>query len=245
MYLNHQASALSYDKGYEIPRTDFTIGKMLGSGNFGSVYEGEVKGLFGPNSKTKVAVKTVNDSTDVSRLTALLCEIKILGKIEPHLSLLTMLGACAAGLESDGELYLLLEHCLHGNLKSYLIEKRSQFKNGYNHQLLSEWAYGIAQGMQYLNSHRIMHGDLAARNILLGHDLVAKVSDFGLSKSMYDKYRYRKTNRKYVPWKWMAIEYLQDGCFHSTPMHGATVSFCGRFSPLGKNLTLEKGWTLS
>uniref|UniRef100_A0A0K2TQJ0 Fibroblast growth factor receptor 1Alike [Xiphosphorus maculatus] n=1 Tax=Lepeophtheirus salmonis TaxID=72036 RepID=A0A0K2TQJ0_LEPSM len=214
MYLNHQASALSYDQGYEIPRCDFTIGKMLGSGNFGSVYEGEVCGLFGPTSKTKAAVKTVNDSTDISRLTALLCEIKILGKIEPHLSLLSMLGACAAGLENDGELYLLLEHCPHGNLKSYLIEKRSQFKNGYNNQLLTEWAYGIAQGLKYLNSYRIMHGDLAARNILLGHDLVAKVSDFGLSKSMYDKYRYRKTNRQYVPWKWMAIEYLQDGCFH-------------------------------
>ncbi len=68
--------------------------------------------------------------------------------------------------------------------------------------------------MEYLAGKKIMHGDLAARNILLGEQLTAKVGDFGLSKSMYyDNIRYKKINRKYVPWKWMALEYLNDGCF--------------------------------
>jgi serine/threonine protein kinase len=42
---------------------------------------------------------------------------------------------------------------------------------------------------------------------------VAKVSDFGLSKTFYDNVRYKKRFRHYVPWKWMAIEYLKDACF--------------------------------
>ena len=42
---------------------------------------------------------------------------------------------------------------------------------------------------------------------------MAKVSDFGLSKTFYDNVRYKNRFRHYVPWKWMAIEYLKDACF--------------------------------
>ena len=59
-----------------------------------------------------------------------------------------------------------------------------------------------------------MHGDLAARNVLIcsdiGHstDLVAKVADFGLAKNFYDNVRYKKTKRQYLPWKWMVTHIL-------------------------------------
>ena len=46
--------------------------------------------------------------------------------------------------------------------------------------------------------------------------LVAKISDFGLSKTFYDNIRYKKQKRQYVPWKWMALEYLQTGQFTIT-----------------------------
>ena len=61
-----------------------------------------------------------------------------------------------------------------------------------------------------------MHGDLAARNILLNsqgkgkdHHLVAKVADFGLSKNLYQNVYYKKSERKMLPWKWMAFEFFQ------------------------------------
>jgi FMS-like tyrosine kinase 1 len=37
-----------------------------------------------------------------------------------------------------------------------------------------------------------MHGDLAARNILLADDNIVKICDFGLAKSMYKSDNYRK-----------------------------------------------------
>jgi len=68
--------------------------------------------------------------------------------------------------------------------------------------------------MTYLASRKIMHGDLAARNILVGENFVAKISDFGLSKFMYYNQDYKKTTRRLIPWAWMATEYLQTGEFN-------------------------------
>ena len=76
--------------------------------------------------------------------------------------------------------------------------------------------------MDFLSERNIYHGDLAARNVLLGNDPtnantpLAKVADFGLAKNFYEYLTYEKKNRKLVPWKWMAPEYLQTGCFTIT-----------------------------
>jgi hypothetical protein len=45
----------------------FTLGTTLGSGHFGSVFMGEATGLIYPESKTKVAVKTVNNVLDLAQ----------------------------------------------------------------------------------------------------------------------------------------------------------------------------------
>ena len=44
--------------------------------------------------------------------------------------------------------------------------------------------------------------------------LIAKVADFGLSKKFYvDIKTYEKRSRVFVPWRWMAIEFLLDHYF--------------------------------
>ena len=40
------------------------------------------------------------------------------------------------------------------------------------------------KGLEYLTSQSVMHGDLAIRNVLLDKNKTAKISDFGLAKSM-------------------------------------------------------------
>ena len=40
------------------------------------------------------------------------------------------------------------------------------------------WAYQITRGMEYLASQRVMHGDLACRNVLLADNNVIKICDF-------------------------------------------------------------------
>ena len=220
MCLNQQVSCLSYDPKREIDRGNFTIGKLLGAGNYGSVWDGVARGLLHPGSSTKVAIKTVNDELQEAQFASLWVEMKILGHLDLHPNLVNLLGSCIAEM-TDWRLWLLLEYCHNGDMKNFLIGKRAQMRDAIagnvatdmEARLFLRWAHGIAKGMQYLASKRIMHGDLAARNILLDENLVAKVSDFGLAKAMYDNVGYKKNARVYVPWKWMALEFLTDGCF--------------------------------
>ena len=39
---------------------------------------------------------------------------------------------------------------------------------------------------------------------------IAMVADFGLSKNLYYDTTYEKENRLEIPWKWTALEYLQN-----------------------------------
>uniref|UniRef100_A0A0P5A089 receptor protein-tyrosine kinase n=1 Tax=Daphnia magna TaxID=35525 RepID=A0A0P5A089_9CRUS len=80
---------------------------------------------------------------------------------------------------------------------------------------LISWSFQIARGMDYLVSKKVLHGDLAARNILLADYGVVKVADFGMSKNLYYKENYKKKGRGLLPVKWMAIESLTDRIFSS------------------------------
>ena len=63
-----------------------------------------------------------------------------------------------------------------------------------NRDLIS-WSVQIARGMDYLVSKKVLHGDLAARNVLLADDGVVKVADFGLARQLYNDYEYKKQGR--------------------------------------------------
>ncbi|XP_046747840.1 vascular endothelial growth factor receptor 1-like [Diprion similis] len=75
------------------------------------------------------------------------------------------------------------------------------------------WAWQVSRGMDYLSSRNVLHGDLAARNILLADDNVVKICDFGLAKNMYKDDNYKKKGDGPLPIKWMAIESIRDRIF--------------------------------
>lgn len=75
------------------------------------------------------------------------------------------------------------------------------------------WSFQVARGMDYLASRKVLHGDLAARNILLSEDNIVKICDFGLARSMYKNDNYKKKGEAPLPFKWLALESISDHTF--------------------------------
>ena len=223
--INLQNHVIPYLPRLEMNSNFFEIEKHLGCGNFGTVYKGMAWDLFYPGSTSTVAIKTINDSSKDDDVIQLISEIKPLSHIDLHCNVVGLMGACTSEMETEKEIWMLLEFCETGDLKNYLANNQEILRYSFGQdpadeslssRLLIRWAYNIAKGMEYLSSKRIMHGDLAARNILLSsgggdnnYHLLAKISDFGLSKNLYRNLYYKKTERNQVPWKWMAFEFLE------------------------------------
>ena len=212
----------------EVERNRFAVGDKIGSGNFGTVHKGELKGLFDAHTTTTVAIKSINGKKlDEIEVENMISEIKIMSNLSPHLNIVSMIASCSSEFAENEKLWLLLEFCQHGDLKQYLEINKTEIisensTSSINQRCLIQWAYDVASGMEFLASNQIMHGDLAARNILMdenpiqGRHPVAKVADFGLSKKFNDYLIYEKEARLLVPWRWMAIEYLNDNYFTLT-----------------------------
>ncbi|KAI8494280.1 Leucine-rich repeat-containing protein 15 [Branchiostoma belcheri] len=78
----------------------------------------------------------------------------------------------------------------------------------------------VARGPDVRNDHiaqsRYVHGDLAARNVLVGKRLHVKISDFGLAEDINSRGYRRQDRLQRVPWKWMAPERLESGEAYTT-----------------------------
>ncbi|XP_042973115.1 probable receptor-like protein kinase At5g24010 [Carya illinoinensis] len=152
---------------------------LIGEGGFGKVYKGTLQ-----NGMT-VAVKR-SDQKHGQGLPEFETEVLVLSKIR-HLHLVSLIGYC----EERFEMILVYEFMENGTLRDHLYDPNEKSKRSSKRSKLSwkqrlEICIGSAKGLHYLHtcSHGgIIHRDVKSTNILLNKNYVAKVADFGLSKS--------------------------------------------------------------
>ncbi|XP_056460280.1 tyrosine-protein kinase ABL2-like isoform X2 [Gadus chalcogrammus] len=185
-----------HDK-WEMERTDITMKHKLGGGNYGEVY----LGIWFKRSR-RVAVKKIKE--DTMEVEELLKEAALMKEIK-HPNLVQLLGVCT--LETP--FYIVTEYMPNGNLLDYL---RKCDRKETNAVVLLYMATQISSAMEYLEKKNFIHGDLAARNCLVGENHVVKVADFGLSRLMTGETYTAHAGAKF-PIKWTAPEGLDNNTF--------------------------------
>ncbi|XP_017043910.2 proto-oncogene tyrosine-protein kinase receptor Ret [Drosophila ficusphila] len=209
----------SGDAKWEFPRDKLQLDTVLGEGEFGQVLKGYATDIAGLPGITTVAVKTLKKGANSVEYMALLSEFQLLQEVS-HPNVIKLLGACTS---SEAPL-LIIEYARYGSLRSYLRLSRKiecagvDFADGVepvNVKMVLTFAWQICKGMAYLTELKLVHRDLAARNVLLADGKICKISDFGLTRDVYEDDAYLKRSRDRVPVKWMAPESLADHVYTS------------------------------
>ncbi|KAJ8358695.1 hypothetical protein SKAU_G00152200 [Synaphobranchus kaupii] len=171
--------------------------KVLGSGVFGTVHKGVWTPEGEDNSlKIPVAIKTIQDRTGRQTFTEITDHMLAMGSLD-HAYIVRLLGVCPGAC-----LQLVTQLSPQGSLLDHIRLR----KDSLDPQRLLNWCVQIAKGMYYLEEHRMVHRNLAARNVLLKSDYIVQISDYGIADLLYPDDKKYFYNEVKTPIKWMALE---------------------------------------
>ncbi|XP_019643273.1 PREDICTED: receptor tyrosine-protein kinase erbB-4-like [Branchiostoma belcheri] len=214
---------------WETSSRHLTLGHLVGMGMFGHVIRAKLKTSTG--EIITIAAKAVRRK-DTQCYRNFYKEAAILVAVhedEQHDNLRSNIIQLLGLVNEASQKYILMEYASNGNLLSLLRQTRRQ--NGAAASLPHHLRYAIhvARALQELQHLAITHCDVAARNVLITADDVAKLADFGLARDVYatvqhvtdDAHRREQRARRdnpaaedevyILPLNWMSPESLETG----------------------------------
>ncbi|KAG5498807.1 hypothetical protein JKF63_03096 [Porcisia hertigi] len=160
----HYSSLLSLDE-----METFSCGPALGKGSYGTVHLGILT-----NGKL-VAVKYVNVvSESPEALASVKAEVNMLRELS-HPNIIRYFGAHTI----HDTMLVFMEFAVGGSLTS-IVRKFTHLTEA----VMQLYTFQILRGLQYLHGKGVVHRDIKGENILIDGYGVAKLADFGCSKSL-------------------------------------------------------------
>ncbi|GKC12298.1 protein kinase, ATP binding site-containing protein [Tanacetum coccineum] len=150
---------------------------QIGDGGFGVVYKGQPSERW---QNRTVAIKCLRPESYQGEY-EFRNELNMIFSFN-HENIIPYIGYCDEGNEK----IIVYEFASNGSLDCHINDKNRRRCLTWEHRL--KICLGAARGLDYLHSglgedNKVIHRDVKSGNILLDHNLVAKVCDFGLSKS--------------------------------------------------------------
>ncbi|KAG0257413.1 hypothetical protein DFQ27_005157 [Actinomortierella ambigua] len=151
------------DSAAQVDPAGLVVGKIIGSGSFGTVYQGRWQ-------TRRVAIKVVHVKHDAVNSRVVRREIALLERLQ-HRHIIQFYGTASY----NDNLVLIMDYAEGGSLQSAIVR----------HML--DWptrvriAQEIARGLAYLHHEYIIHRDLKSANVLLTRHMEVKLVDFGLA----------------------------------------------------------------
>ncbi|CAL5408653.1 unnamed protein product [Camellia sinensis] len=153
--------------------------------HYGSVY----KGVLGSDGLT-VAVKVLN-LTEKGATKSFVEECNALRGIR-HQNLIKIITTCSS-IDSKGDDFkaIVFEFMPNGSLEEWLHQSEDEQDHQRSLSLTQRLrtAMEVASALQYLHHHcqeALIHGNLKPSNILMDHDMIARMGDFGVAHLLSD-----------------------------------------------------------
>ncbi|MBA0659501.1 hypothetical protein Goklo_011635 [Gossypium klotzschianum] len=164
---------------------DFSMENLLGEGGYGRVYKGKLK------DGQLIAAK-VRKQESTQGFSEFNSEVSVLS-FARHKNIVMLLGYFC----KDKLNILVYEYICNKSLHWHLFGKLNSSIIAYNTENVLDWhqrraiAIGTAKGLRFLHEEcrggPIIHRDMRPSNILLTHDLVPMLGDFGLARRKIDE----------------------------------------------------------
>jgi hypothetical protein len=195
----------------QIHRADLKAVKVIGAGQFGEVWLADqaIRKANGQVVQARRAIKMLKEGGSDADRDEFILESETMLEFD-HDNVVRIVGVAVQQMPW----LAVLEFMKYGDLKG-LVKTAGQKGVKLLTAEVLDIAHQSACGCGYINSLRLAHMDIAARNILFGENNRIKLADFGLTRP-FDQgtNSYRLKERLTLSIKWTAVEALKKKMFN-------------------------------